>query len=177
MRMTLRWQSTCVSFYYRIMLGNPTDKRQLPWSSGYVTSLSSGKSKVRVVSYLPMVCGFVRVPRFPPPLKPTATIWPKMLKVALNTNQSINLYYGFFFFFFLRPPFQAHTFLFVYAWYSAFNFSATWAEYLRLQLYMWNPPLTRLGPEPGISRPQALRSTDWANGLHMWGYLILYMDK
>ena len=25
----------------------------------------------------------------------------------------------------------------------------------------------RLRPEPGISRPQALRSTDWANGLHM----------
>ena len=31
---------------------------------------------------------FFREPRFPPPIKLIATIWPKMLKLALNTNQS-----------------------------------------------------------------------------------------
>ena len=39
-------------------------------------------------SYLPKVGGFLRALRFPPPIKLTATILPKMLKVALNTNQS-----------------------------------------------------------------------------------------
>ena len=43
---------------------------------------------VKYVSYLPKVGSFLRFPRFPSSIKLTATIWPKMLKVALNINQS-----------------------------------------------------------------------------------------
>ena len=69
--------------------------------------------------------------------KLTATIWPKMLKVTLNTNQALHLcaLLLYIYIYFLRSPFQAHTFLFVYAWHSAFNLSATLAKHLRLQLF------------------------------------------
>ena len=43
---------------------------------------------VKYVSCLPKVGGFLRVLQFPPPIRQTATIWPRMLKVALNTSQS-----------------------------------------------------------------------------------------
>ena len=39
------------------------------------------------VSYLPKVGGFLRLFRFPPPIKLIATLWPKVLKVAWNTSQ------------------------------------------------------------------------------------------
>ena len=42
----------------------------------------------KYISYLP-VGVFLRALRFPRAIKLTATIWPKMLKVALNTNPSI----------------------------------------------------------------------------------------
>ena len=45
----------------------------------------------KYVSDLLKVGGFLKVLRFPPPIKLTATPWPKMLKVAKNTNQSITL--------------------------------------------------------------------------------------
>ena len=57
---------------------------------------------IKLVSHLLHVDGFLRVVRFPPPIKLSATIYYTeiLLKVASNTiNLSLknNKYYGFFF--------------------------------------------------------------------------------